>query len=383
MAAGGRRRRGSIFIILALILILIMVAVGFLLRDQITRTIAGGGGAQTLPTATPVQNLVKILVLAQPVSRGTLITEAMLASIDYPQSAMIVDGTNELFFREERKQEIIDRKLRARYDLQNGVPLTEALLTDRPMGSYASNNIEKGKVAISIPMNRLSSVSYGLYPGDRVNVIASILLVDIDASFQSRLPNYSAQITAPGPASPEGGPTTLGITVTSGGAASTQGRAELDTTLNQAIYVLPSEPQRPRLVSQTLVQDAMVLWVGEFPGGDVDLNKPTPTPPPPAEGQPAPAAPARPDIVTLVVSPQDAVTLNYLMLAGANLNIVLRSAGDTQATTTQAVTLQYVLDQYGIPYPAKLPYGLEPRLDLLPPTLQSASSQPAPVTTGP
>ena len=51
------------------------------------------------------------------------------------------------------------------------------------------------------------------------------------------------------------------------------------------------------------------------------------------------------------------------MLAGARLNLVMRAAGDDQRVQTEAVTLQFVLDQYNIPNPAKLPYSLEPRVD--------------------
>ena len=91
------------------------------------------------------------------------------------------------------------------------------------------------------------------------------------------------------------------------------------------------------------------------PGAEQQQVAPTPTP-----------VPLPPDVITLIVSPQDAVTLNYLMLAGANLNMVLRSAGDTDVQTTEAVTLQFILDQYQIPNPAKLPYGLEPRIDTFP-----------------
>jgi pilus assembly protein CpaB len=71
-------------------------------------------------------------------------------------------------------------------------------------------------------------------------------------------------------------------------------------------------------------------------------------------------------MVTLIVTPQDAVTLNYLMLSGAKLNIVLRSAGDPTRVDTEAVTLQFLMDQYRIPNPAKLPYGTEPRIDSFP-----------------
>jgi pilus assembly protein CpaB len=132
-------------------------------------------------------------------------------------------------------------------------------------------------------------------------------------------------------------------------------------------------------VSQTLIQDVVVLQMGSFDQtiqapsemstvAEEPEGGPTPTRTPRAQQQvtEAPEEGPVPAVITLIVSPQDAVTLNYLMLAGASLNMVLRSAGDTEMPNTEAVTLQFVLDQYRIPVPAKLPYGTEPRLDSFP-----------------
>ena len=356
MAAGGRRKSGLLFILIAIVLISVLGVAAFLLRGQL---LGGGGGstAQDLATPTPQQNLVEIVILAQPVPRGTVLTEGVLARVSYPQAQM-VEG---LFFTDINL--VIGQ--RTRYDLDQGTPLTPSLLTDKPTGSYAAVRIPRGQVAVSIPINRLTSVSYALQSGDHVNIIASLMLVDVDTQFQSRLPNLAASIIAPGPGGPESGGTTATISVVSGGPGSVQGRAELDTTLNQAVYVLPSEEQRGRIVSQTLVQDATVLWVGEFPEDGKIEEGPKPTPTPAPEGQQAaPEAPApRPDIITLIVSPQDAVTLNYLSLAGGKLSLAMRSYGDDQRIDTQAATLQFILDQYRIPNPVKLPVGLEPRTD--------------------
>ena len=51
------------------------------------------------------------------------------------------------------------------------------------------------------------------------------------------------------------------------GAGSPVGRIEIDPALGETgpLYVIPSEDQRPRLVTQSIVQDAIVLWVGDFP----------------------------------------------------------------------------------------------------------------------
>jgi len=180
----------------------------------------------------------------------------------------------------------------------------------------------------------------------------------VDASFQSVLPDYTAVITAASNLPPNPQVLTLGIA--SGGAGSVQGRTELDPTLNQAIYLSPAEAQRPRLVSQMILQNIQVLQVGEFTAATTTTDPNAA----PADQQQA-AAPV-PDIVTLIVSPQDAISLTYLMYADSRLTLVLRSEGDVNPTDIQAVTLQFLLSQYNIPLPAKLPYALDPRVDKLP-----------------
>jgi pilus assembly protein CpaB len=274
-------------------------------------------------------------------------------------------------------------------------------------GSEASLYIENGMVAVSVPINRLSSVSYGLRPGDRVNVIVSLLFVDLDTQFQTVLPNFSSAVIAPGPAivvsfseeSTDGSAEsvtvstnellqTLTAQIVAGGTVSPIGRLDLDPTLGQPFYIVPSETQRPRSVSQTLIQNAMVLQVGTFKLEDelaaeeaAAAAAAAAAEEPVAEGEEA-AAPAQPvivppDVITLVVSYQDAVTLNYLILNGAKLSLAMRHSEDATITETEAVTLQFLLDQYNIFVPARQPYGLQPRLDqLLFPALPNDAAAP-------
>lgn len=353
MAAGGRKT-GRIFILVALLLILLVVAAVVLLRDQIFPA----PSASSEPTPIPATDLVKIAVLAQPVTHGTQISQDLILFVEYPRASL----TEGLFFTEDQVVNILDK--RAKFDLAQGTPLTPALITDSPAGSYASYLIPRGMVAVSIPISRLTSVAYALQPGDHVNIIGSLLLVDMDAEFQTVLPNNSGVILLPGVPL---GEANLGTAVIQGGelVSGMTGRTVIDTTLNQALYVIPSEAQRPRLISQTLIQDVVVLWVGNFPEGELVMG-PAPTPTPAPEGEGAGTVTSgygNPDIISLIVSPQDAVTLNYLMLSGAQLNLALRGAGDDQRIPTEAVTLQFLMEQYGIPYPAKLPYGIQPRVD--------------------
>jgi len=364
MAKGGRKKSGRLFIILALVLILILAVVAFLMRDIIfsPATTPAPDGETFVPE---VEETIDIVVLTQPVARGDAISDDMLEMIPYPK-----DDMREGLFITVR-QDVAGKF--AKTDLVNGMPLTMNSLTDIPLGSYASAQIPAGMVAISMPISKLTSVSYGLQPGDHVNIIASFNLVDLDADYQTILPNLNTVVNAPGAverqAIGETDQTTITtntITVDIAGAGSTVGRIEIDPALGETgpLYVIPSEDQRPRLVTQSIVQDAIVLWVGDFPlDGDIFTDTPVVVTeeeaPADDELAPAPVDTTAPANITLIVLPQDAVALNYLMLSEAELSLALRSTGDEQQTDTQAVTLQFIMDQYNIPYPTKLPYGME------------------------
>jgi Flp pilus assembly protein CpaB len=340
MAARGRRF-GRIIILVAIILILVLVLVWVLYSNFFKPA------SQVAATQAPVQDIVNIVITTQNVTRGTAFSESVLTTIPYPRKEL-VQGT---FFTD--MSQVVGK--RAKMDIDARTPITSSLIADLSSGSNAAFAIPKGMVAISIPITKLTSVSFAPQNGDHVNIIVSLLLVDVDTNFQSKLPNFTASVIAPGP-STTGGASTITTTINSGGPTSSQGRAELDPTLNQPVYAVPSEAQRPRLVSQTLLQDATILRMGDFPTTaaepSADQGQPTPTP----VAQAAPIV-TIPNVVTLIVTPQDAVTINYLMLAGAKLTLVLRGAGDDQRVPTEAVTLQYLMDRYDIPFPAKLPYA--------------------------
>jgi hypothetical protein len=51
------------------------------------------------------------------------------------------------------------------------------------------------------------------------------------------------------------------------------------------------------------------------------------------------------------------------LFSGAELTLALRAADDDSITATESATMQYLLDEYNITMPAKLPYGTEPRVD--------------------
>ena len=145
-----------------------------------------------------------------------------------------------------------------------------------------------------------------------------------------------------------------------------QGRTELDPTFQKPIYVVPSEEQRPRLVCQTILQDVTVLNLGNFPLQTQPVAQDTQDPNAAAATTQSNQAP---DIVTLMVSPQDSVSLNYFVYSGAVLSMTLRNPNDNSRIDAQSATLTSILTQYNISLPSKLPYAQQPRLDFLAPPL--------------
>lgn len=372
-------RVGRILILLAIVVILALAAY------YASTSLSGqADGADAVGVAT-----TDIVIVVQPVARGGVITAEMLGYLAFPSEETIAN----MFTSIEAVQ-----GMRARYDLVSGIPLTDNMVVVSSgdlsqAGSDSALLIPAGMVAFPITIDRFSSLAYGLRTGDHVNVIATMLFVDLDSNFQTQLPNNTAAVIGAGPnviltvEDEEGGKTSSVISdeslnaltaqVATGGSTSPQGQAILDPVLNQPFYVVPSESQRARLVSQTLLQDIVVLHMGNFlytdeNGNEVENAYQPESPGLDSTGQPLPAPPqAPPDIITLIVSPQDAVTLNYLLYSGAELTMALRSVGDDSLSSTEAVTLDYLLNTYSIPVPSKLPYGMEPRTNsLTPPTLQ-------------
>ena len=355
-------RRGRILILLALIIILGVAAAYLLL---------GRPSEEPEPTPPPEEgyipsDMVLVVVAAQDIARGSEVRRDAIVLQQMPADLVVetwIAGTEESV--------LIDRVSghHARVDIDRGIPMTTAMITEKAgdllgAGSDASLAIQPGYTAISIPMNRLSGIAYALRDGDTVDVLITLLMVDLDVDFQTALPNMSSVVIG------SGGTDEFPASSLTVGIPGYIGKIERDPELDELVHMIPQESQRPRLVTQRLVEAATVLHVGTFPleevagqeaeteAADQGIGAP---PPQQAEGEPAPPPP--PDIITLIVTPQDALALNWAMKAGADLVFTLRAPGDTTSVETISVTLQYLVENYDITIPVKLPYGLEPALD--------------------
>jgi Flp pilus assembly protein CpaB len=354
-------RRGRLLILVAIVLLLGVAAV-YLVINRLGG--GGGGGAQTTPVALDRENVV---IAGQDISRGAVIPENAVILAPFPADSvvetMITGDVNQVIGRY------------ARQDIARGMPITTGMITSEAgnllgTGSEASAAIPPGYTAIAVPMNRLSGVAYALRDGDAVDVIGTMLMVDLDEDYQSILPN-SSMILLGNNGAPLTGYACQEVKAGQTGLECINPepppftRVDTEETTGTQLAIKPSESQRPRLVTQRLVENAIVLHVGSFtiPGAEAQTglgSASTAAGAPPTTPQAVTVA--APDIVTLIVTPQDALTINWAIKSGVDLVFTLRGPKDDTTTETTSVTLKYLMDNYNITLPSKLPYGLEPRL---------------------
>ena len=336
-------RRGRTLIFLLLILVVGLAVAYFGIRAL----------QQYLAPPPPAPVNVEVFVAGQNIPQGAMIAEDALSTISVPS-----DKVTAVEFTVDEKGQLVNRV--AKFPIDQGVVITSSMVAESAQavsiaGPQWAALIPPGMTAVGIPASRLSLAAYGISDGAHVNMNACFLFVDVDASFQTITPNKTATLTSTGIPKDALPVLTLGVS----SAGGDQGRLELDPSLQQPFYYVPSEEQRPRPVCQTILQDAVVLKLGDF-----QLPQ-TSTQAAQQQAQQQQKAAVAPDIVTLIVSPQDAVTLSYMIYTNAQITMTLRNPGDQSRLSTEAATLQFLLSQYNIPVPAKLPYALQPRIDQL------------------
>jgi Flp pilus assembly protein CpaB len=388
--------RGRTIIILVVVVLLALGGIGALLflggGDSTTpaETPIGDTGAQTTDPGAPTPDpaaatviasdggfntgsteFVNIYIALQDLPRGFQLTDEFLegaspavgvrqwpvSQIPVPQNAI----TN--------LDDLRDKIVRSDIPRESPILTTQVVSTLRAIardGSDAALLLPPGLVAISMPLDPsgVQQVAYGLQPGDSVDIIFSFLFIEVDETFQSRQPNQISIITRDA----ETGDLRFSVPL--------EGRPEPSTLSQLGVLVVPQEEQRPRLVTQRTVSNALVMNIGYFPpDGDI-VGKMSPTPfntptldPNAPEGAPTPTLPAAaqptlflPIIITLGVEPQDALVLTWALDAQIPVTFVLRSANDTGTVATTPVTLQYIIETYAIPRPPLLPFALEPGL---------------------
>jgi Flp pilus assembly protein CpaB len=327
-----RRRRTFllIFVILVLLLVVGLIALWRLRGGSLFgSTDSGGEDVSTerplLPIlqATPVPQTQFVVVALQTVPRGMRVPpdaievrEWRLDDRDFPKDPAL------------KLSEVVGRI--ARVDILAQRPVSLSMLADLSLGegSEMALAIPKGMVAFALPVRKMSAVANAIHRNDRVDVLISLSMIEVDVDWQIKEPvKYFGGDPVLAEPQPEG-------------------------------------EQIARLVSQYTVQNALVLDVdlwetlpqvvptavaGETPGEQA-------APPPPASD--VAQAMIQLTSVTLVVNPQDALVLKWAFENDAAIDLVLRSAVDRDIyAQPEAVTLQYMLDRFQISVPPKLPHA--------------------------
>lgn len=380
MGVGRGRRTGMVLILIIIIVLVVVLGGGVLLLNMMNRPgptgTGNGGGDTTEATATPEPTTIDVIVAARDIPRGTRLSAEEVTTVAWPETVPLPTGALTVSLSlDAAGREQVDGRI-ARVDILNGQPVLDHMITpgDEPTGlsqtgSDAALAIPTGQVAIAFPLSRVAGVAYALRAGDHVDILVSFRMVDVDEDYQTILPNKVGFTVFPA--------TFTDIT----GSLADAGREE-EGPFGTKIMVVPSEEtQRPRQVTQLLIDNVTILRVGTFSLMDIDqpivVTRAAATPPPaegeeaPVEGEvtptPVPQVAVVPDIVTLIMSRQDALVLKYALETGADIDFALRSVLDNAVTdvTTDSVTLQYIIDFYNVAIPPRLPVASEPRIDLM------------------
>jgi Flp pilus assembly protein CpaB len=289
------------------------------------------------------------LFVAQDIPAGTLITEGSVIEGPWP-STYPLPG---LVMADEKTTVIGSR---ARIDLKRGEPVFSSQIVKAgsdvtDTASAIALKIKPGKVAVAVPMSRLSGVAYAIGTGDHIMVLATLMFVDIDPGLQTNLPNdmllvginKDSEITY--------------IKVTGGRIF----KEDPLSSILLATFYVPVETQRPRMSSSILVQDARVINVGNGNSARAVVATPQGTAQPSTTIAVNPNA--TPDVLILEVTPEEALAINFVIRIQGDITYALRSAGDTAVFNVPSLDMQRLMNDFKIDLPPKLSYGTNPRVD--------------------
>ncbi len=342
------------------------------------------------PTATP--GLEDVVVARVNIPVGTMLTDDLLEVQRWPRTNIALQGG--YTFTDTTR--LVGRI--AKVDVSRGQSILSPMLALNPtdiasFGSDLALYVPFGEVAVAFPVDRFNGAALAMRPGDAVDVMMTLRIVDVDPQFGTVLPNQIERVIQS--ALLNGEPFLF--------PPVTNGRLEFIPEINQVAAIVPStislEGQDfteglpiPKRVTQLTIQQARVLYVGTWTdprdleqqqidaqaaaraGGDEGAALPTPTP-----------IPSRlettPDVVILSMSSQDALALNWAMIRGVDIHLALRSPGDQTVFVTTSVSLPQIIDQGGLAIPEQSNFDLHPSMEdvtlpVLPPTNPNESQSP-------
>lgn len=383
--------RPRTFILIIFVLLVAVVAVVFYLILSGSLDIGGLLGGTTAPptaisedgpdteqpaaTPTPSVRFEEVVVTTIDVPLGQRVSEEFLGIELRPETNIAVQAG----YTFNDIEEVADRI--ARVPIAEGQAVLNSMIALSPtdlasMGSDLSLYLDQGNVAIAMPINRYSGAAYAMRPGDLVDVMMSLSVINVDPAFQTALPNLTQRVDP--------------FALQEGGAflfdAMTEGRLELIPGVNLVASIQPSAEgapgfddllQIPRRVTQLTIQQSEVVWVGTWDETVVAGETPVQLQAQPGEGVAGEGEPAvvptaapefarrelQPDLIILSMTPQDALALKWAMDRGIDIDLALRSQGDTAVFATTSISLPQLVDQGGLTIPERGENDLHPRAD--------------------
>lgn len=361
-------RRIAIVLLIGGIIVLLLAVVAYLVLQNRDTPTPSPPEATTDPNATP--GIGQVIDTPQPTAATYLEVVVSLQTVPRGHRMTAEELRIDLLPAEDVGPNVITRiedavGLYARTDIFQGEILTVNSLVGDPrlvgIEEYGpSSLIPQGFVAQAVPMDRLSSVGYGLAAGDSVDVLLSFMISEVDPEFQTLLENSATFVLEQ---VSEDGQSTFSILV-----LDPLGRFETLPT-GESAMISPSEPQRPMRVA-ILLQNAKVIQVGPYVPGETGIPPTaTPTPtvapditPTPGAGPVFTPTPVPPDVLLLALAPQQQLLLKYAVEVGADIDYALRPPNDSQIYAVENVDVAYILSRFGIDIPADFEYTLEPVL---------------------
>jgi len=366
------RGNRSLVIIAVVLIILAVVAGGVYFYLNM---MAPGSGSEADLEATPELEQVattEIVVAIQNIPRGMPISvsDNAISLQEWPNDNLPYEYYASL--------EEVDGKF-ARMEIPRGMPIMPDMV-GRPGGMLSVNGSAaalfepEDRVAYAIPFDTQGAIGWAVQPGDRVDVLAALSIEPVYTDF---LDGGVKQFT-------------YLLSGEEGEAAQSSPYGDFELLPNgqwAAIYPVDSQPAvNPALLVQMTVQDAVVWHVGIWEDDAESGDQPGPEASVGAEGgvaalaggaaaapTPVPvAAEVREiELVTLLVTREDALVLKYLYEMGADLDLALRPAGVTGTLLqTQPIWFRYILDKYqlpdSMPTDTVAPVQVHPPLEVLP-----------------
>jgi Flp pilus assembly protein CpaB len=341
--------------------------------DQTVTQPVEGGEAPALPTptATPQVRFEFVVVAARNIPVGERLREDLLDTESRPDSNIALQGGYVFSDTKELVGKIV------KTNIAEGQAILAPMIALSPIdlassGSDLSLYVDQGNVAIAFPIDRYSGVAYAMRPGDLVDILMSMPIVELDPDFNTKLPNVTQRVDELALA--EGRDFLF--------PPALEGRLELIEPLNLVGEVSgpisddenSKSTQVARRITQLTIQQAQVIWVGTWQdplelerradaaavqAEEASLNSdiPVPTPTPLPE-----RLEARPDVVVLTMPAQDALALKWSLERGLNIDLALRAPGDPTVFATSSVSLPILVDSGALRIPNNSQFGVDPSL---------------------